>query len=185
MTDQTSTAISLAGHLKLDNLVLLYDNNQVTCDGPLDWINTEDINAKMEASGWHVFDVLDATYDVSAIVSVLETAKSIQKPVFVNMRTIIGVDMASAGTAKAHHGGFDDQSISASKALAGLSPTSRYEIPKSTQDYLRSCRVKGASYQELWDETLSRYAKEFPDQSAEFASRRKGSTGDYQRVLNG
>jgi dihydroxyacetone synthase len=44
-------AISLAGHLQLDNLVLLYDDNQVTCDGPLEWINTEDINPKMRASG--------------------------------------------------------------------------------------------------------------------------------------
>ncbi|KAI6890714.1 hypothetical protein KC334_g14569, partial [Hortaea werneckii] len=44
-------AVALAGHLQLNNLVLLYDNNQVTCDGPLDWINTEDINAKMRACG--------------------------------------------------------------------------------------------------------------------------------------
>ncbi|THV70159.1 hypothetical protein D6D28_05372 [Aureobasidium pullulans] len=42
-------SIALAGHLKLDNLVLIYDNNQVTCDGPLDWINTEDVNSKMRA----------------------------------------------------------------------------------------------------------------------------------------
>ncbi|KAJ0108815.1 hypothetical protein J7T55_011306 [Diaporthe amygdali] len=44
-------AISLAGHLQLDNFVLIYDNNAVTCDGPLDWINNEDINAKMRSQG--------------------------------------------------------------------------------------------------------------------------------------
>ncbi|KAI1088379.1 Transketolase, thiamine diphosphate binding domain-containing protein [Rostrohypoxylon terebratum] len=50
-------AISLAGHLRLDNLVLIYEHNAVTCDGPLDWINTEDVNTKMMSQGWEVINV--------------------------------------------------------------------------------------------------------------------------------
>jgi dihydroxyacetone synthase len=62
--------------------VLLYDNNQVTCDRPLDWINTEDVNAKMVASGWEVINVADGRYDVRAIVSALDLSKnSTFKPV--------------------------------------------------------------------------------------------------------
>ena len=76
-------SIALAGHLQLDNLVLLYDNNQVTCDGPLDWINTEDVNAKMRACGWDVLNVDEGNYDVQAVVA---TAPSTRR-VFANPRS--------------------------------------------------------------------------------------------------
>ncbi|KAI7774307.1 hypothetical protein LA080_008994 [Diaporthe eres] len=79
-------AISLAGHLQLDNLVLIYDNNAVTCDGPLDWISTEDIDAKMRPQGLEVLDVQDSNYDVESLVAALKLAKIYKgKPVFVNL----------------------------------------------------------------------------------------------------
>ncbi|KAL2280199.1 hypothetical protein FJTKL_12666 [Diaporthe vaccinii] len=105
-------AISLAGHLQLDNLVLIYDNNAVTCDGPLDWISTEDIDAKMRPQGLEVLDVQDSNYDVESLVAALKLAKIYKgKPVFVNVRTVIGVGTSTAGTHKAHHGVFDKESI--------------------------------------------------------------------------
>ena len=95
-------AVALAGHLQLENLVLIYDNNQVTCDGPLDWINTEDVNAKMRACGWAVLEISNGCYDVQGIVAALQYAKTIRgKPVFVNVRTVIGLGTSVAGTAKA------------------------------------------------------------------------------------
>lgn len=85
-------AVSLAGHLQLDNLVLIYDNNQITCDGPLNWINTEDVNAKMRASGWNVLEVADGSYDVTKIVLALEFARTCKgKPTFININTVIGI----------------------------------------------------------------------------------------------
>lgn len=165
--------------------MLLYDNNQVTCDGPLDWINTEDINAKMVASGWEVINVADGRYDVRAIVSALDLSKnSTSKPVFINIRTVIGVDMASAGTAKAHHGGFDDESIAVSKRLAGLSASSRYEIPERPLQFLRQSRAKGACIQQEWEGIVQKFAEKYPDEAAEFASRRQGSRRDFQKVLD-
>jgi transketolase len=56
-------AISFAGHLKLNNLTVIYDNNQITCDGSVDLTNTEDVNAKMRACGWDVMDVQDGWYE--------------------------------------------------------------------------------------------------------------------------
>ena len=113
-------AISLAGSLQLDNLVLLYDNNQVTCDGPLDWINTEDINTKMRACGWHVLDILEGSHDVQSIVSALNLAKAYKgKPTFINISTVIGLGTKVAGTFKAHHGAFDKESVELSKRLVG------------------------------------------------------------------
>ena len=66
-------AISLAGHWKLHNLVVIYDNNQITRDGSVDLCNNENVNAKMIASGW---DVMDGNYDIKGIVKVLITAKN-------------------------------------------------------------------------------------------------------------
>ena len=164
--------------------MLLYDNNQVTCDGPLDWINTEDVNAKMVASGWEVINVADGRYDVRAIVSALDLSKnSTFKPVFINIRTVIGVDMASAGTAKAHHGGFDAESIAVSKKLAGLPASSRYEIPERPLQFLRKSRAKGSSVQQAWEDTVRQFAEKYPEDGAQFASRRQGSHGDFQKVL--
>ncbi|KAK4933861.1 hypothetical protein LTR66_015855, partial [Elasticomyces elasticus] len=67
-------AIAIAGHLQLDNLVLCYDNNEVTCDGPLDWIVSEKTNDKMAALGWHVIDVFTGDTSVSDIVAALQLA---------------------------------------------------------------------------------------------------------------
>jgi dihydroxyacetone synthase len=58
-------AVSLAGHWRLNNLCIIYDNNSITCDGTADVANTEDINAKMEATGWNVLDVFDGDSDVT------------------------------------------------------------------------------------------------------------------------
>lgn len=178
-------AITLAGHLKLDNLVLIYDNNQVTCDGPLEWINTEDVNAKMRACGWAILDVTDGRYDVPSITAALQSAtQSQRKPTFINIRTVIGLDTAYAGTAKAHHGAFDWNSVSAMKRLAGLDESSQYIVPEKILSFFRECRAKGQLLQDQWNDTITSYTKSFPELALEFASRRTGKTGEYQVLLD-
>ncbi|KAI0423449.1 Transketolase, thiamine diphosphate binding domain-containing protein [Xylaria sp. FL1042] len=170
-------AISLAGSLGLDNLVLIYDNNQVTCDGPLEWINTEDVNAKMRATGWHVLEVDDACYDVGAIVSTLVYAKTLKgKPIFINARTIIGVGTSVAGTYKAHHGIFDEESIALSKRLAGQDPSTTHAIPLDALDYFRKCKRQGEQLEFNWNDLIQRYETMHPELAADFG---KAVRGDY------
>lgn len=96
-------AIQLAGHWKLNNLVVIYDNNQITCDGSVDLCNTEDFNAKMRACGWEVLEVEDGCYDIEGLVETLLQAKaSTEKPTFIMVHTVIGVGSTVAGDAKAH-----------------------------------------------------------------------------------
>lgn len=171
-------AISLAGSLGLDNLVLIYDNNQVTCDGPLEWINTEDINAKMRASGWHVLEVADGSYDVHSIVSALEYAKTLKgKPTFINIRTVIGLGTQVAGTYKAHHGAFDLLSIEASKRLAGQDPAVTHLIPGPQLEYFRERKTHGESIQKSWDGLVQQYFTVYPAEGEEFSRRRSGNYG--------
>ncbi|KAG0647020.1 Dihydroxyacetone synthase [Hyphodiscus hymeniophilus] len=177
-------AISLAGSLKLDNLVLIYDNNQVTCDGPLDWINEEDVNAKMRACGWHVLEVADGSYDVQALVSALCFAKfSKGKPVFINVRTVIGLGTCNAGTYKAHHGAFDVESVALSKRLAGQDPLTTHQIPSASLEYFRERKQCGQKLQAEWDDLLQRYQSAHPDLSKEFYKRQTGDNGDEWRSI--
>ncbi|KAJ0364306.1 hypothetical protein COL154_004992 [Colletotrichum chrysophilum] len=171
-------AISLAGSMQLDNLVLIYDNNQVTCDGPLDWINNEDVNAKMRASGWHVLEIADGNHDVSAVVSALRFAKSLKgKPVFINIRTVIGLGTNVAGTFKAHHGAFDAESVALSKRLAGQDPTATHQVPQPSLDYFRERKTRGKELEEEWNSMLQKYASAYPEKSLEFHGARNGDRG--------
>ncbi|PKS06195.1 hypothetical protein jhhlp_007512 [Lomentospora prolificans] len=82
----------LAGHWKLNNLVVIYDNNQITCDGSVDLCNTEDVNARMRACNWNVIDVEDGCFNVEGLVEALAQAKAAtDKPTFINVRTVIGI----------------------------------------------------------------------------------------------
>lgn len=178
-------AISLAGHLQLDNLVLIYDNNAVTCDGPLEWINTENVNQKMEACGWYVLDVPDGSYDVQLIVETLQTAQALKgRPVFINVRTVIGLGTQVAGTAKAHHGVFDDLSVRKSKVMNGQDPSVTHQVPSRALQYFRERQIHGQGLQAEWDALIRNYEKDFPDRASDFAERRQGRLGTrYQEIL--
>lgn len=164
--------------MQLDNLVLLYDDNQVTCDGPLEWINSEDINLKMRASGWEVIDAANASYDVEAIVAALRFAKfSKGKPVFIHCRTVIGVDTTTAGTYKAHHGTFDRASIARLKRLAGLPDESTHVVPIEPLQFFRERKTYGRELENKWNALKSRYETACPQKAAELQSRIDGSQG--------
>lgn len=179
-------AISPAGSLELDNLVIIYDNNQVTCDGPLDWINTEDANAKMRASGWHVIDVMEGSYDVQAVVSALRLSSTVKgQPVFVNVRTVIGLGTQVAGTAKAHHGVFDKESVAESKRLAGQDPSVTHTVPEASLAFFRERKTHGESINASWDSLVRKYNHTHPDVAQSLDRARKGDSGtEWLDVLN-
>ena len=177
-------AISLAGSLQLDNLVVIYDNNQVTCDGPLDWINVEDVNTKMRACGWHVLEVANGSYDVQALVLALRSTETLgRKPVFINIRTVIGLGTSTAGTYKAHHGIFDAESVALSKRLAGQDPSMTHQIPPASLEYFRERKQRGQKLQGEWDDLLQRYQSAHPDLAKEFHKRQAGDNGDEWRKM--
>ena len=178
-------AISLAGHLQLDNLVLIYDNNAVTCDGPLSWINREDINMKFEACGWRVLEVKNGNYDVQAIARALQLARDTKgRPVFVNIHTTIGVGTQVAGTFKAHHGVFDEASVRRSKEIAGQDPSSSHQVHPLALRYFRERRSHGQRLQTNWNNVMDKYTVQFPEKAKELQTRRQGDLGgEYQHIL--
>lgn len=169
-------AISLAGHFKLNNLTVIYDNNQITCDGSVDLTNTEDINAKMIASGWDVLDIEDGCFDIPGLVKALHTARDTKggKPVFINVRTIIGVGSAIAGNALAHGAAIGADNVVALKKLWGFNTEEHLIVGKETRDFFEDLPAKGEELVKDWNTKLANYSKAHPKLAAEFKARMRG-----------
>jgi dihydroxyacetone synthase len=169
-------AFSYAGHLKLNNLTCIYDNNQITCDGSVDLTNTEDVNKKMEACGWDVIDVVDGVNDVEAIVSALEKGRdpSRTKPLFINVRTVIGVGSAVAGMAISHGVPLGAGNVAEMKKAWGWDPEQKFVIPGKVKDFYAGLPARGEEFVQEWENKLAAYTKAHPDLAAKFKDRMAG-----------
>ena len=177
-------AIQLAGHFRLKRLVVLYDNNQITCDGSVDLCNTEDVNAKMRACGWNVLEVPDGNYDVEGIVHALELAKRSDKPTFINVHTVIGLGSKVAGDAQAHGAAFGAEDVANIKRYFGMNPEEHYIIPESVRKFFEPLPVRGQKWEREYEDLLDRYQKEHPDLTEEFRLRREGQMlKDWRNVI--
>lgn len=110
-------AASLAGSLKLDNLIVLYDSNKTTMDGKIDNIFDEDITKRFESMNWNVLTTSD---DPSDIDDAIIKAKEADKPTIIQVTTTIGKDSSLAGSNKSHSGCFDKEEISKIKTTLGV-----------------------------------------------------------------
>ena len=125
---------SLAGHLKLDNLVVLYDDNKVTIDGPTSLSFSENVRGRFEAQGWHVQEIDGA--DVAAFDAALETARAaVGKPSIVVIRTTIGQGSPWAGQSKAHGGPFGAENVKATKTNLGIPQEPLFHVGEDVRAY--------------------------------------------------
>jgi transketolase len=124
---------SLAGHWKLDNLVVLYDDNQVTIDGPTSWTFSEDVPARFRAQGWHV-ESIDGE-DVAALDRALAAAYAAGRPSLIKARTTIGHGSPWAGQSKVHGGPFGDEVARATKQKLGIPETPAFLVPDAVRAY--------------------------------------------------
>lgn len=152
--------LSVAGNLQLDNLVVIYQNNHVTCDGPLDLIDMEDSNAKLHASSFHVREIADGNHmhDVDAVVSVSRYSKALRgKPISsISVPTLILLAKV-AGTFKAPHDAFDPESVSLSERLAEQNLSVTHHVPKSSLTYFQEREALGEQLQEQCSGIVQRY----------------------------
>jgi dihydroxyacetone synthase len=178
-------AIQLAGHWKLNNLVVIYDNNQITCDGSVDLCNSEDVNTKMRACGWKVIEVADGNYDIEGIVAALVEAKaSLEQPVFVNIKTVIGIGSKVAGDAKAHGAAFGPADVANIKRTFGLDPEQNFVVSDEVYDFFAEAKPRGRQFEKEWKDLVEEYAQEHPELYVEFQHRMRGEmTEDWSKLL--
>lgn len=169
-------AISLAGHHKLDNLTVMYDNNQVTCDGSVDLTNTEDVNAKMRACGWEIIDVEDGCFDIPGLINALHRSRTLKcgKPVFINIRTIIGVGSSFAGDAVAHGAAFGKEDVAAMKKSYGFNPEEHLVLGNETKRFFDDIPARGQKLVQDWHKLLAAYSSEHEDLATELKQRMRG-----------
>ncbi|KAI9717107.1 MAG: hypothetical protein M1828_007440 [Chrysothrix sp. TS-e1954] len=169
-------AISLAGHWRLKRLVILYDNNQITCDGSVDMVNNEDINAKMQACGFDVIDIEDGCYDVTGIVSALEAAKikKEDKPTFINIHTIIGVGSAKQGEASTHGAAFGAEDVRYIKTAFDRDPDQHFLDDERLRAPFADVGERGEQLEKEHRTLLERYKQAHPDLAAELQKRING-----------
>ncbi|KAL2840732.1 Transketolase, thiamine diphosphate binding domain-containing protein [Aspergillus pseudodeflectus] len=167
-------ALSLAGHWRLNNLCVILDNNNITCDGTVDVANTEDVNAKMRATGFNVVDVYNGDWDVEGITNALVTARSSDKPTFINIRTTIGFGAKQAGTADAHGAALGVDEVARVKKSFGLNPEEFFHIPQDVYDFFSDIPARGEALEAGWQSAVAKYREAEPELAAEFDLRVAG-----------
>lgn len=168
-------AISLAGHWKLNNLTVIYDNNQITCDGSVDITCRDEVNDKMRACGWNVIDVDDGTSNIKGIVEALVAGRaSTDKPTLINIRTVIGIGSLVAGDAKSHGAAFGAEDVAQIKRTFGMDPEQHFVVPDSVYDFFHEARSRGEDYEQEWASLVESYSQNHPELAEEFKLRVAG-----------
>ena len=142
-------AISLAGHLRLSKLVVLFDDNHISIDGPTELSVSDDQCARFEASGWHVARV--DGHDPEAVHRAIEAAKGSDRPSMIACRTSIGYGAPTKrDTADAHGSPLGDEEIAGAREQLGW-PHAPFEIPDAILSAWRAIGSKGAAARAAWE----------------------------------
>lgn len=183
MEGVSSEVSSLAGHLGLNNLVLIYDSNQICLDGDLSECCSEDTKARYIAYGWDVFE-LDG-YDFDEMQELFQDLRDNQeRPVLVIAKTIIGHGAPGVeGTHKAHGSPLGEEGVEATKKALGLSEEEFYE-PQSVLTYFEQKQKKDAVLEEEWNERYRKWSQSNPDLAKEFTQmKEKQLPSDLEEIL--
>jgi transketolase len=178
MEGVTSEASSLAGHLRLGKLTVLYDDNHISIDGPTDITFSEDVLQRYEAYGWHVQRVDDGA-DPDAILTALQAARDeVERPSLIAVRSTIGYGSPKlAGTSKVHGSVLGEEEAAATKrALAIDWPA--FTVPEDVQADAAEVRRRGAADRAAWNEAWSGYREAHPAEAAELERRLAGELPD-------
>jgi transketolase len=163
----SSEASSLAGHLKLDNLVAIYDANHVTLDGPLAESCSEDTKARYRAYGWDVYEI-DGN-DLDAIHAVFSQIRQHQeRPCLIVAHTIIGKGSPhKAGTYKAHGAPLGIEEVKATKEALGL-PQEDFYVPQAVLTYFQNKLTKDGQEEEKWNQTFEAWSRQNPEKLKDY-----------------
>ncbi len=185
MEGVASEACSLAGHLQLGKLKIIYDSNRITIDGGTDRTFSEDVGRRFEAYGWHVLQVEDGN-DLDAIDRALaDAARETERPTLIVLRTIIGFPAPTRqNTAKAHGEPLGGDEVRKTKEILGWSPDQSFVIPEEVRSEIPRIRDRGREWREPWERKLAGYVGAYPELAAEFRDALAGALRlDWDKVL--
>jgi len=171
-------ATSLAGHLKLGNLIYLYDDNQITIDGSTDLAFTEDRTKRFESAEWHVSEVADGN-DLRAIEKAIKGAQRVKdRPSLIRVKTIIGFGMPKQGTSKAHSDAPGEEAVRETKRNLGWPDNKFFYVPREAAARFNQAVKNGAAMERDWTALVKKYEKAHPDLGTSFRAFRSGKLPD-------
>jgi transketolase len=158
-------AASLAGHLKLGKLILLYDDNLVSLAGPTDITLTDDPCARFDASGWHTQIVgIDKGNDVATIDQAIAVAKNVtDRPSFIAVRTHIGYGSPRQDNYLAHGEALGPENVRKSKEELGWPLEPDFYVPDDVRKFFRETGAKGEELEAQWKATFDAWKSANPD----------------------
>jgi transketolase len=169
MEGVSAESASLAGHLKLGNLIYIYDDNKITIEGETSLAFNEDVGERFRAYGWHVQSVADGN-DVGAIHSAIVNAqKETGRPSLIKVRTHIGFGSPNkVDTASAHGAPLGKDEVKLVKENLGFDPEKSFDISDEVLNYYRSKGNEGHRKEEDWNKLFADYKQKYQAEAAEF-----------------
>ncbi len=150
---------SLAGHLRLDNLIVIYDSNQISIEGAINISFSEQVKTRFLAQNWEVLEC--DGHDYQAIHNALEEAKKSTKPTLLIAHTIIGKGAVGLeGSEKTHGSPLNKEVLKQSKENAQINPDESFIISPKNKMHFEEVKVRGVSLEALWEKSLSPKIKE-------------------------
>lgn len=170
----SSEACSLAGHLGLDNLIVIYDDNHISIDGDTKLSFTEDRKMRFEAYGWNVQEVGGDGNDMAAFETALDMTVQ-GKPAMIKLRTHIAYGSPNKqDTSEAHGAPLGEDEIRLIKEKFGWDPNMKFHIPAEVKPHFKKVIEKGKEAEALWNKMFESYAGKYPDLAKEFTSAAAG-----------
>ena len=160
-------ACSLAGTLRLNKLIAVYDDNEISIEGNTDIAFREDVPARFRAYGWNVIDVKEGNC-WAQVEAALKIAKKSDKPTLVVTHTAIGYGSPKAGMASAHGEPLGEDNIAATKKALGWPCEEPFCVPQEVYDETAKTLEAGKAAEAEWDKLMAEYAKAYPELKAEF-----------------
>jgi transketolase len=175
---------SLAGTLNLGKLIVLYDDNLISLDGPTELSYTEDVTQRFEAYHWHVQIVHDGN-DLVALEAAIRAAQAeTTRPSLIRVRTVIGYGSPKAGTSKVHGEALGADNVKATKKNLGWPEDKTFYVPEEARANWNTAKSRGKKAHEEWNGDFAEYKKAYPEPAGEFERVVKGELAkDWQKKI--
>merc|ERR1712106_502748 len=154
----SAESAAFAAHEKLDNLVILYDANEVTLDKMAEYTQSEDILARYSAYGWEVYDI--DGHDLDAVDAAISAAKSSKngKPKFIKCNTIIGKGMEETEGTNAAHGEAGVPYVDKAKEGLGIPAGEKWYVSPETRAFFDGVQEKNTKVYDEWSKTYAAWS---------------------------
>ncbi|MGF2615789.1 transketolase [Rossellomorea vietnamensis] len=172
----SSEAASLAAHLKLGRLIVMYDSNDISLDGELDRSFSEDVEGRFKAYGWQYVRVEDGN-DIEAVAKALEEAKSDENhPTLIEVKTVIGYGAPNkSGKSDVHGAPLGEDEMKLTKDAYKWTFDQDFHVPSEVHDRFKEQMVNaGENKEKEWNELFSQYKAQYPELAAKFLSAMNG-----------